>query len=640
MDGTAAIRLLGPFELEVGGRPAEVRSTGGRAVVAALALRAGAVVPLERLAHDLWDEPPPNWRKNLHVRVSRLRRSLDEQGVDAAAVVDTRSDGYVVPVAHDRVDVSRFDALVSRGRDLAEQGDPGAAHEVLAAALALFRGEPLGDLADAPAGRAEIRRLGEARAATVDLDHDLLLELGRPEAVVGGVEAALAEDPLRERRWAQLMVALYRSGRQSDALRAFQRARALLGEELGIEPGPELRRLEAAVLVQDPLLDGPAPRRHGVPVDAAAAAVGPGTGVDAASAWVERQRALPLVGRRGERDLLRAAWRRVSGERVGGVAWITGDPGVGKTRLAAELAAEAAEDGALVLADRCVPGSGTGTILAAAAALGVPEQSDAGDLDLLSSAGLTWTAGAVERLEAVLRERPVVLVLDDVQWAAPDVVGVLRHLLDRPLPLPEPVPLLGVLLVQAGPPLPPGLSGLVGDTGRVPVQLRLDLGPLDDEDALDLLAGRLGLPRGAPALPALIDLVRDTAGNPGRLVQVAERAGPGPPPPGGLAVVGVPPVIEAGVADRLALLSPPARRVVAVAAVVGPSFLASDVAVAADLDVDGVVDALEEATAARLLDVGEAVDGGWSFASAAEHLVVAGRVSPARRALVESRLGR
>ena len=78
MDGTAAIRLLGPFELEVGGRPAEVRSTGGRAVVAALALRAGAVVPLERLAHDLWDEPPPNWRKNLHVRVSRLRRSTRE----------------------------------------------------------------------------------------------------------------------------------------------------------------------------------------------------------------------------------------------------------------------------------------------------------------------------------------------------------------------------------------------------------------------------------------------------------------------------------------------------------------------------------------------------------------------------------
>lgn len=252
------IRLLGPLEVEVHGRAVGLPSRKERALLVALALHPGRPVGRHTLAAALWDHAlPAGWAKGLQVNVSRVRRRLGDAGMaDPGQVLAFRQDCYVLDVGPDQVDGHRFGALVAEARSLlADQ--PARAHARLDAALALWRGDPLVDIADTSAGRGEAARLREMHHGAVEDRFEADLALGRHQSTVGSLEAALAQEPLRERRWGQLMLALYRCGRQGDALRAYQRARTVLGEELGLEPGPTLRRLEAAVIAQDPALDLP-----------------------------------------------------------------------------------------------------------------------------------------------------------------------------------------------------------------------------------------------------------------------------------------------------------------------------------------------------------------------------------------------
>ena len=234
------VRLLGPLEVRLGNGPVELGPRKQRAVLAMLALEPGRTVSADRLAEGLWgDELPPSAAKMLQHYVSHLRRALDGDGVR----IVTHGRGYELELPERDVDAVRFERLVgeSRPRD----------------ALALWGGDALADLTDEPFAAAEIRRLDELRVRAAECAIDADLEAGRHAEVIGELDTLVAAHPLREHLHAQRMLALYRSGRQSEALEAYQEARRALVDEIGVEPGAELQRLHDAILAHDPALDLP-----------------------------------------------------------------------------------------------------------------------------------------------------------------------------------------------------------------------------------------------------------------------------------------------------------------------------------------------------------------------------------------------
>src|SRR5215213_10373582 len=310
------IRVLGPLEASIDDQPVSIGGAKQRAVLAMLVLEANHTVTGDRLIDGLWgDDPPASAPKMVQHYVWRLRGALPSGG---GAEILTRGRAYELRIDRDKVDVCRFERLVLEASRAATAGRPtSAARE----ALALFRGDPLSDLADQPFADSEIRRLDELRLAAGELAIDADLAAGRHHELVGEIDALLAENPLRERLHAQRMLALYRCGRQAEALEAFRHARATLVEEIGVEPSPELRRLHDAILRQDPSLDV-APAEAELPRELNAAA------------------AAPLVGRDDELSVLRVCWQHaVAG--AGALVTLVGAYGMGKTRLSAEIAGDA-----------------------------------------------------------------------------------------------------------------------------------------------------------------------------------------------------------------------------------------------------------------------------------------------------------
>lgn len=236
------IHLLGPVEVTFGNGPAALGGPKPRAVLAMLALQAGSTVPAERLIDGLWGEDPPATAgKLVQLYVSNLRKAL-ANGDQGEAIV-THGRGYELQIDRDHIDVARFERLLAQG----------AARE----ALGLWRGPALADIADQPFADVEARRLDELRATAHEMaiEHDL--DAGLHREVLAELETMLAQEPLRERLHAQRMLALYRSGRQAEALEAYRTARTTLVEQIGVEPGPELRRMHEAILRQDPSLEPP-----------------------------------------------------------------------------------------------------------------------------------------------------------------------------------------------------------------------------------------------------------------------------------------------------------------------------------------------------------------------------------------------
>ena len=294
--------------MSLDGEPIALGGQKRRALLAVLLLDAGRVVSRDRLIDALWgDEPPDTARNTLQVYVSQLRKLLPE------GVLETAPAGYRLVVEANSVDLFEFIRLSEEGRTALGAGDPARAADTLRAALALWRGAPLADLSWEPFAQSEIVRLEELRLAALEERIDADLALGRHGQLVAELERLVAEQPMRERFRAQLMLALYRSGRQADALAVYQRARRTFVDELGIEPSDSLRRLERAVLAHDPSLDVPhagptSPRRAPIP-------------------------ATPLLGR--EREL--AAIAEVVRNEDTRLVTLTGTGGIGKTRLALEL---------------------------------------------------------------------------------------------------------------------------------------------------------------------------------------------------------------------------------------------------------------------------------------------------------------
>jgi len=241
----------GPIALGGGGKP--------RGLLAMLLLHANRPVSAERLAVALWGEDAPAGSiKTVHVHVSRLRRALGDPGVLA-----TTPAGYRLRVLPGELDAERFERLAAEGRKALADGRPELAARALREALALWRGPALGDLAFEPFAQPEIGRLEEERLAALEARVEADLAAGRQGELAGELRQLVAQHPLRERLHVQLMLALYRSGRQADALRAYRDARDVLVDRLGIEPGSELRALEAAILAQDPALDPARPADRG-----------------------------------------------------------------------------------------------------------------------------------------------------------------------------------------------------------------------------------------------------------------------------------------------------------------------------------------------------------------------------------------
>ncbi len=371
------IRVLGPLEASVDDRPVAVGGAKQRAVLAMLGLEANRAVTADRLIEGLWGEhPPPSAAKMVQNYVWRLRKLLEDDG---GAQILTRGRAYELRIDREYVDACRLERLVSEAARAAEAGEPGNAAR---AALALFRGEPLADVADEPFATAEIRRLDELRLTAAELAIDADLAAGRHQELVGEIDALLAQDPLRERVHGQRMLALYRCGRQAEALEAYRHARHTLVEEIGVEPSPELRRLHDAILRQDPALD-----------------------VEPVAVELPREldpsAAPPLIGRDDELQRLRARWRRAS-SGAGALVAVVGAYGMGKTRIAAEIAGEAHREGAAVLY-----ASGTGPPEAALAAIARARES----------------------------RRPALLVLDDADRAAAEVRAALGEVAPHTLVL-------------------------------------------------------------------------------------------------------------------------------------------------------------------------------------------------------------
>jgi DNA-binding SARP family transcriptional activator len=235
------VRLLGPLEVRLGDGPIQLGPRKQRAVLAMLALEPGRTVSADRLAEGLWgDSLPPSAGKMVQLYVSHLRRALDGDGVR----IVTHGRGYELEVVDGEIDVERAERLLEESRPRE--------------ALALWRGEPLQDLADEPFAAPEIRRLEELRLRAAERAIDDDLAAGRHAEVIAELDALVAANPLRERLHTQRMLALYRAGRQSEALEAYRDARAELVEQIGVEPGAELQRLHDQVLAHDPALDLPA----------------------------------------------------------------------------------------------------------------------------------------------------------------------------------------------------------------------------------------------------------------------------------------------------------------------------------------------------------------------------------------------
>ncbi len=300
-------RLLGALEALREGSSLELGGPRQRALLALLLLEPGRPVSAATLADELWDgQPPPSAETTLRSYVSRLRRSVGAQTLVSEAA------GYRLAVPADALDSHRFEELLREGRDALARGSAAFAAELLQAALALWRGPAFADVAEHGALASEARRLDELRLVCVEERIEADLALGRHDTVVPELRALVAQEPLRERLWRLLVLALYRSQRQAEALAAYREAHRLLDEELGLEPGEELRQLEAAILRHE--VEAPAPAAHAeLPHDATT-----------------------FVGRADElaelEDLLRD--RRL--------VTLTGLGGTGKTRLALEVARRSA----------------------------------------------------------------------------------------------------------------------------------------------------------------------------------------------------------------------------------------------------------------------------------------------------------
>ena len=501
--------LLGPLIVRAGARQVTISAPRQRVLLAALPLSAGQVMSVDALAEVLWDgHPPAGARGALHSAIQRLRSTLGPAG---AGLVDTRPPGYLIQLGQSELDVRQFCALAEKGQAAAETGYWAQAASLLREALALWRGEPLADVPFQLLRDRELPQLEDQRQRVLSLRIDADLHLGRHDEVVAELRPLVAAEPLQEHFHAQLMLGLYQGGRQADALAAYQDVRRILADELGVDPGPQLRLLHQRILQADPALLPAAAAQ--LPGTGAAPPRPPGAGPPGAAGVTSPRFAPELVVPRqlpagtrhfaGRADVLKTLAgladeaAAASGPVV--IAAIDGTAGVGKTTLAVHFAHQVAHrfpDGQLYVNLRGFDPSappmpaGEATRVFLEALLGhaarIPASLDA-------QAGL-W--------RSLLADRRMLVLLDNAR----DVDQV------RPL-LPASPGCLVIVTSRTQ------LTELVAAQGACP----LTLGVLPEAEARELLARHLGADRAARDPAAVSELIQLCAGLPLALSIAAAR---------------------------------------------------------------------------------------------------------------------
>ena len=652
-------RILGPLEVIDSRGAVRLQGTKPRALLTILLLNANKPVSPDRLAVALWGEDAaPSAVKTLHVYVSRLRKALGDEDI-----LITSPAGYCLRVRPGELDTERFETLVADGRRALAAGQAERAAVALRDALSLWRGPPLEDLAHDPFARSEITRLEEERSAALEARVHADLAAGRHAELLGELRQLVAAAPVRERLAGHLMLALYRCGRQSEALDVFARTRATLSGEFGLEPGPELRELQRDILEQAASLDVQGP---------------PGGDLPAGAGDPEQRFALPsvliaaaeedvFVGRAADLDALDGVLAEAADGRRR-LVLVHGEPGIGKTRLAAEFARRAHADGAIVLYGRCdeeallaqqpflealrhyvatcPPQELPGRLRHASGELRriMPELADrVPDLpapltgDPEGARSRLFEAVAALLCEAAQRE-PVVLVLDDLHWADKSTVLLLKYLARYPRQ--ARLMVLGMYRdTDVGTDDP--LFAMLTELGRERQLERHSLESLDPSAVAELV----GVHTGDRASAELCQTVYEgTEGNAFFVVEVlrhlAESAASGEPRPGpatgGLAV---PDSVKDVIGQRIARLGKEANRLLAAASVLGHEFELQVLERLAILPEDELVDALEAAVRASVIEEVAGPACRYTFSHALIRDTVYGKLTATRRAILHRRAG-
>ncbi|CAN5643588.1 hypothetical protein BH10ACT3_BH10ACT3_05250 [soil metagenome] len=656
------IRILGGFEVHHDGQLLELGGPKQRAVLGALVVDLGETVSSGRLVEIVWgDSPPAQADASLQAYISKLRKALEPDRAPRTepAVLVTRPGGYALALPSETVDAERFRALVRRARESRLREDRNDALASYDQALQMWA--PVLPEFEHDLFVVGLRlRLDDLYASAVEERGDVLLEMGQHRELIGEFEAAVNDEPLREHRWYQLALARYRSGQQTDALRAISRAREVLADQTGLDPGPELVRLESDMLAQSPSLSASAPtprlvspaaessdRAGNIESDSNTDSGGGGGG-GAESVPGAGSAATPFVGRLDEFDtMLGALDTAMAGH--GRVVVVSGEPGIGKNRLTEEVARVAADRGVIVGWTRCPESAATETLRPIMQLGGV--LLDQGltnylDLDEAAASAQDQDAGSA-RVDAVVNAvrdlssspRAFMAVVDDLQWADPSSLRVIEYSAANLQEVP-------VLLVVTVRPLDagssPALVECLGELARQPEAQRISLGGLAPEDVQTWITSR--------AAPGLAEFVHDrSGGNPffvqeliallaaeGRLdpssPTARERAGTSPGVHPGLTPAAVPDAVADVIRRRVSRLPASTQQLLSTAAVVGRSFDADVTAAVSDRTTGELLDDLDPAIDAGLVIEDADVVGRFRFSHALVADALVAELSASRRA--------
>ncbi|MCG5452062.1 AfsR/SARP family transcriptional regulator [Micromonospora hortensis] len=547
--------VLGPVTAATERGPVPLRGHRQRLVLGRLLIAHGRVVPVDRLVDDLWEVAPDGAVGAIRTFVADLRRALepDRPPRQAPRILVTEPPGYALKAAPDAVDAGQFEAAVGEAARLLAAGRPAPALAALESALGLWRGPAYADCANESWAVAEINRLDELRMLAVERRAEALLAVGRPDEAAADLPAHLASHPLREDAWRLLATARYRAGRQGDALAALREARHVLVTELGVDPGPELRRLEADILAQAPHL---------------APAATPGLGEPVRPVQAEQR---PFVGRDAELERLRHSAEAASRRRQPTLALLSGDPGAGKTALAEALTRRLAAEGWTTAWGHSPEYEGappawpwtqiTDTLAGPTApvvAPAAPEDRSADGSADPATVRFRRHRAVASLISTVADREPVLLVLDDLHRADGDTLDLLTALLTGPQPVSGTVLILGTYRATE---ISPELTAALARAARL-------------EPAREYLAGLpasatgelAGAIVGAELEPATARSIHQrSGGNPffvRELAQLYASTGPA-----GLSAV--PPGVRDVIRHRLAQLPASTRTVLRQAAVLG-----------------------------------------------------------------------
>ena len=619
--------VLGGLGAQIGSDPVELGTRKQRAALAQLVLAEGAPLRADRLIEGIWgDSPPDRAEVSLQSYISGLRKALepDRKPRSPSTVLLTHGTGYSLPTTPDQVDLRRLTTDLASARTLMQQGDTAAAAPLLQTVLESYR--PLLPEFEGLAFRDEAAdRLDRMLEAAREMSFEARMAAGDHRLLVTELDSAVERSPLDEGLWVLLATALYRLGRQSDALGAIANARRILAEEIGVDPGPRLRDLERDILDHAPHLDAPVAPRDAIAAARTPAPDTPDTDPLDAETLDQSDDAPSLVGRTDELAALhRAVLASMTGH--GGVVVVEGEPGAGKTALIDEAGRRAAGAAELrVLWGRCVDDPAAPSMWPWVQILGtVLPQLDPADRERLldSSLGRMVTEGvnvippprqmpdaaarfqfydqAADLLDGVAETSKLIIVLDDLQWADGASLELFAHMASRRTP--------GVTFFASlrSPTHRPVVASTLATLARLPEHRRFRVGPLRGDDISELIRRET---QQWPEVATVSSIERRTGGNAFFVRELARILAD----QGSIVSSAVPSGVRDVVRQRLLGLSAETTELLDIAALIGTRVDLVLLATAAGRPVDVALDTLESAAAAGVIDLGPDDPFGFSF---------------------------